>query len=59
MIVRQLGPGGDPQGVPGLAASLARRWDAHTSREESTLPAALGFLDGAAEAALREALEGA
>lgn len=58
MIVRQLGPGGDPRGVPGLAASLARRWDAHTSREEGdAFPAALGSLDAAAKAALREELE--
>jgi hypothetical protein len=58
MIVRQLGPGGDPRGVPGLAASLARRWDAHTSREEGdAFPAALGSLDAAAEAALRGELE--
>jgi hypothetical protein len=58
MIVRQLGPGGDPRGVPGLAASLARRWDAHTSREEGdAFPAALGSLDAAAEAALRAELE--
>jgi hypothetical protein len=58
MIVRQLGPGGDPRGVPPLAASLARRWDAHTSREEEdAFPAALGSVDAAAKAALREQLE--
>jgi len=58
MIVRQLGPGGDPRGVPGLAASLARRWDAHTSREEGdAFPAALRSLDAAAESALRGELE--
>lgn len=58
MIVRQLGPEGDPRGVPGLAASLARRWDAHTSKEERDgYPAALGALDAAAKAALREELE--
>ncbi|HSD72113.1 MAG TPA: hemerythrin domain-containing protein [Thermoanaerobaculia bacterium] len=34
MIVRQLGEDGDSGGVRGLAASLARRWDAHTEREE-------------------------
>ena len=34
MIVRQLGVDGDSGGVRGLAASLARRWDAHTEREE-------------------------
>lgn len=46
MIVRQLGGEGDPRAVPGLAASLARRWDAHTSREERDgYPAALEELD--------------
>jgi hypothetical protein len=55
IIVRQLGPEGDPRGVPGLAASLARRWDAHTSREEREAdPEALEALDAAASAALRE-----
>lgn len=34
MIVRQLGQAGDTGAVRGLAASLARRWDAHTEREE-------------------------
>lgn len=58
MMVRQLGLGGDPRGVPGLAASLARRWDAHTSREErDAYPAALESLEAAAKAALREELE--
>jgi hypothetical protein len=58
IIVRQFGPGGDPRGVPGLAASLARRWDAHTSREErDAYPAALEALDAAGKAALREELE--
>jgi hypothetical protein len=58
IIVRQLGPGGDPRGVPGLAASLARRWDAHTEREEREgYPASIALLDGEGAAALREALE--
>jgi Hemerythrin HHE cation binding domain len=34
MIVRQLSEAGDAGAVRGLAASLARRWDAHTEREE-------------------------
>jgi hypothetical protein len=34
MIVRQLGEDSDSGGVRSLAASLARRWDAHTEREE-------------------------
>lgn len=45
MIVRQLGGTGDPVGVPGLAASLARRWDAHTGREERE---AIPFLEAEA-----------
>ena len=58
IIVRQLGPGGDPRGVPGLAASLARRWDAHTSREErDAYPAALASLDPAGTVALRKEIE--
>ena len=59
MIVRQLGPEGDPRGVPGLAASLARRWDAHTSREErDAFPAALASLGAAGTVALRKEIEG-
>jgi hemerythrin HHE cation binding domain-containing protein len=46
MIVRQLGDAGDAAAARGLAASLARRWDAHTEREEREgYPAALGALD--------------
>jgi hemerythrin HHE cation binding domain-containing protein len=34
IMVRHLAPGGDPRAAHALAASLARRWDAHTEREE-------------------------
>lgn len=34
MMVRHLAPGGDPGAARALAGSLARRWDAHTGREE-------------------------
>lgn len=43
MIVRQLSEAGDSGAVRGLAANLARRWDAHTAREERE---AFGFLTG-------------
>jgi hypothetical protein len=59
MIVRQLGDEGDPRAVPGLAASLARRWDAHTSREERDgYPAALAELDANSASALAGKLGG-
>jgi hypothetical protein len=59
MIVRQLGEkGGDPAAARGLAASLARRWDAHTEREEREAhPLVCDFLDPAGEVALRKTLE--
>jgi hypothetical protein len=58
MIVRQLGDAGDPRPVPGLAASLARRWDAHTSREEREgYSAALGDLDAERASALARELD--
>jgi hypothetical protein len=59
MIVRQLGAkGGDPAAARGLAASLARRWDAHTEREERDAhPLVCDFLDPAGEAEIRSALE--
>jgi Hemerythrin HHE cation binding domain len=34
MIVRQLDESGDARAARRLAANLARRWDAHTAREE-------------------------
>lgn len=43
MIVRQLAGAGDARAARGLAASLARRWDAHTAREEREASA---FLEG-------------
>lgn len=42
MIVRQLGASADARAARGLAANLARRWDAHTTREERE---AIGFLE--------------
>jgi hypothetical protein len=58
MIVRQLGKGGDPGAALSLAGSLARRWDAHTAREESEgHRLSGGSLDPSREAALRKALE--
>lgn len=59
MIVRQLGETGDAGGARGLAASLARRWDAHTVREErEAFPLLRDQVDPAGEAAIREALGG-
>jgi hypothetical protein len=59
MIVRQLGEkGGDPAAARGLAASLARRWEAHTEREEHEAhPLVCDFLDPAGEAEVRSVLE--
>ena len=37
MIVRLLGERGDLEGARALAGNLARRWDAHTTREEREL----------------------
>ena len=34
MMLRHLAPGGDSRAARALAGSLARRWDAHTAREE-------------------------
>ena len=34
IMLRHLAPGGDPRAAQALAGSLARRWDAHTAREE-------------------------
>ncbi|HEU5249507.1 MAG TPA: hemerythrin domain-containing protein [Thermoanaerobaculia bacterium] len=45
MIVRQLGEGGDVRAARGIAANLARRWEAHTEREERE---AIAFLEGGA-----------
>ncbi|HEX9149922.1 MAG TPA: hemerythrin domain-containing protein [Thermoanaerobaculia bacterium] len=43
MIVRQLSEAGEGGAVRGLAANLARRWDAHSAREERE---AFAFLTG-------------
>ncbi|HEX9302922.1 MAG TPA: hemerythrin domain-containing protein [Thermoanaerobaculia bacterium] len=57
MIVHLLSGGGAPDRARGLAASLARRWDAHTTREEGeAYPLLSELLDPAGEAAIRDAL---
>jgi hypothetical protein len=38
MILRLLSEGYDLEGVRRLAPNLARRWDAHTTREEKEIP---------------------
>jgi hypothetical protein len=59
MIVRTLGEAGDPGAAFALAGSLARRWDAHTLREENeAYPAAVDALGAEAELELRRKLEG-
>jgi hemerythrin superfamily protein len=58
MIVRQLAQAADAGAAFALAGSLARRWDAHTAREEhEAYPSLRDSLDPAGEAALRKALE--
>jgi hypothetical protein len=58
MIVHHLRGAGDPEAARGLAATLARRWDAHTEREEREgYPAALGALDAGRAAALEAELD--
>jgi Hemerythrin HHE cation binding domain len=58
MILRKLAEAADAGGVFALAGTLARRWDAHTAREESEGHRfSGGSLDPAREAALRKALE--
>jgi hypothetical protein len=57
MILRLLGDRSDPAAARGLATNLARRWDAHTLREEREAYSLLRHsLDAAGEAAIREAL---
>jgi hypothetical protein len=57
MIVHLLSGGGEPDRARGLAANLARRWDAHTTREEGeAYPLLSELLDPAGEAAIRDAL---
>jgi hypothetical protein len=58
MIVRQLGEEGNPAAARGLAANLARRWDAHTEREErEAFSQSSDLLSPAREAKIRAALE--
>ena len=55
MMTRLLREGGDLAGARALAGNLARRWDAHTAREERDAYPLVA--EGASGAALREALE--
>jgi len=57
MMVRQLGGSGGAAAARGLAANLARRWDAHTSREEREAFPLFELLDPLREAALRKSLK--
>jgi Hemerythrin HHE cation binding domain len=57
MIARLAAEESDPGRARGLAANLARRWDAHTAREEQEAFLLLeGVVDPAGEAAIRDAL---
>lgn len=57
MMARLLGEKGDLTGARALAGNLARRWDAHTAREEGAAAALLeDGVDPAAAAAIRKAL---
>jgi hypothetical protein len=57
MMGRLLGERGDLAGARALAGNLARRWDAHTVREEGVAAALRdGDVDPAGEAAIRAAL---
>jgi hypothetical protein len=59
MMARLLGEKGDLAGARALAGNLARRWDAHTAREESeAAPLLEEAVDPAREAAIRDALRG-
>ena len=58
MIARLLGEKNDLAGARALAGNLARRWDAHTVREErDAFPTLDDSIDPAGEAVLREALD--
>lgn len=58
MIARLLGEKNDLAGARALAGNLARRWDAHTVREErDAFPTLADSIDPAGEAVLREALD--
>lgn len=57
MMASLLDEGNDVAGTRALAGNLARRWDAHTAREELDAFPLLGdSIDPAGEAVLREAL---
>lgn len=57
MMARLLVETGDLGGARALAGNLARRWDAHTAREErDAFPRLVDSIDPAGEAALRQAL---
>lgn len=59
MMARLLDEGNDVAGARALAGNLARRWDAHTKREEDkAYPLLSELLDPAGEAAIRDALSG-
>jgi len=58
MMVRLLAERGDLAAARALAGNLARRWDAHTAREEGeAYPLLRDLTDQAGEAAIRAALE--
>ena len=57
MMVRLVVERNDLAGARALAGNLARRWDAHTTREErDAFPKLADSIDPAGEAVLREAL---
>ena len=58
MMARLLVEKNDLPGARALAGNLARRWDAHTTREEKEAYPLLTDLDPAGEAAVRDALGG-
>ncbi len=58
ILARLFGDPPDPDRARGLAASLARRWDAHTAREEeAAYPFLSEILDRTGERTIREQLE--
>lgn len=59
MMARLLGERSDLAGARALAGNLARRWDAHTVREErEAFPLLRDQVDSAGEAAIRDVLGG-
>jgi hemerythrin superfamily protein len=57
MVVRRLGEDADARGAYSLAPNLARRWEAHTAREEKEVFPLLSELGSFRATALRKALE--